>query len=147
MAEFNNIEVKLKEGEKMGNEIIKVLDSLSEKFGVAVDWSQQNILPYIQEIGDKIVKYTIMKDWAGIAVCSLISVLLVVIFTKWFKYGKKNYEFIGGWDCYIIASIFGGIGLFVSFACIIGFVLELIACYTFPEKIILEYIQQLIQTS
>ena len=28
--------------------IIKVLDSLADKFGIAIDWTSSNILPYLQ---------------------------------------------------------------------------------------------------
>lgn len=34
----------------MRDEIIKVLDDLSERLGIAVDWTSQNVLPYLQEI-------------------------------------------------------------------------------------------------
>ena len=29
----------------MSNEIIKVLDGLSERLGIAIDWSSQNLIP------------------------------------------------------------------------------------------------------
>ena len=32
----------------MSNEIIKVLDALSDKLGIAVDWTSENVLPYLQ---------------------------------------------------------------------------------------------------
>lgn len=31
----------------MSQEIINVLDNLGEKFGIAIDWSNENILPYL----------------------------------------------------------------------------------------------------
>lgn len=43
----------------MADEIIKVLDDLSQRFGIAVDWSSQNMLPYLQTLGNKLVHYEI----------------------------------------------------------------------------------------
>jgi len=41
----------------MANEIIKVLDNLGEKFGIAIDWSSANVVPYLQDLMTRIVKY------------------------------------------------------------------------------------------
>lgn len=32
----------------MSVEVIKVLDALVEKFGIAIDWTSANVLPYLQ---------------------------------------------------------------------------------------------------
>ena len=34
----------------MSEEIIKVLDALAEKFGVAVDWTSANVIPYLEQL-------------------------------------------------------------------------------------------------
>lgn len=44
---------------QISDEIIKVLDALCDKFGIAVDWSSQNILPYIETLMDKCVTYEV----------------------------------------------------------------------------------------
>lgn len=30
----------------MSEEVIKILDALAEKFGLAIDWTSANVLPY-----------------------------------------------------------------------------------------------------
>lgn len=40
----------------MSQEIIKVLDNLCEKFGIAIDWTSQNVKPYLQELFCKVYK-------------------------------------------------------------------------------------------
>ena len=44
----------------MSQQIIEVLDYLFEKFGIAIDWTSENIMPYIhlpiQSGSDKILK-------------------------------------------------------------------------------------------
>ena len=43
----------------MSEEIIKVLDALAEKFGVAVDWTSANVIPYLEQLCGKYVNYEI----------------------------------------------------------------------------------------
>lgn len=38
----------------MSEEIIKILDHIGSKFGVAIDWTDKNVMPYLQELADKI---------------------------------------------------------------------------------------------
>lgn len=37
----------------MGEEIIKVLDALAEKFGLAIDWTSNNVIPYLETLCGK----------------------------------------------------------------------------------------------
>lgn len=34
----------------MSNEVIKVLDHICDKFGIAIDWSSSNVMPYLQDL-------------------------------------------------------------------------------------------------
>ena len=34
----------------MSEEVIKILDNLGEKFGVAIDWTSENIAPYLTKL-------------------------------------------------------------------------------------------------
>ena len=34
----------------MSEEIIKILDDLGRRFGILIDWSSKNILPYLQDL-------------------------------------------------------------------------------------------------
>ena len=43
----------------MSEEIIKVLDVLAEKFGLAVDWTSENVIPYLEQLCGKYVNYEI----------------------------------------------------------------------------------------
>ena len=33
----------------MGDEIIKVINDLCGKFGIAIDWTSSNVIPYLEE--------------------------------------------------------------------------------------------------
>lgn len=53
----------------MRDEIIKVLDDLSERLGIDVDWTSQNVLPYLQELCDKYISYEIWTSIVYILIC------------------------------------------------------------------------------
>lgn len=53
----------------VSEQIIQVLDNLGEKFGLAIDWSPENILPYANELMNKAVSYEL---WIHITALTLI---------------------------------------------------------------------------
>ena len=61
----------------MSEEIIKVLDDLSERFGVAIDWSEENVLPYAQELFQKFVNYEIWTSALWIVIGLAITLFLI----------------------------------------------------------------------
>ena len=38
------------------NNYIAVLDEISRKFGLAIDWTQQNVQPYLQELMSNVIQ-------------------------------------------------------------------------------------------
>lgn len=43
----------------MSDEIIKILDDLGQRFGIAIDWSSQNVMPYLQDLVRRFTTYEI----------------------------------------------------------------------------------------
>ena len=68
----------------VSDEIIKVLDNLCEKFGLAIDWSGQNILPYVQELIQRIANLQLAYGITWLIV-GIVSTILTVICAKSFK--------------------------------------------------------------
>ena len=48
----------------VSDQIIAVLDSLCVKFGIVIDWTQENVLPYVMEIAKKFITYEIATSSA-----------------------------------------------------------------------------------
>lgn len=46
----------------MSEEVIKILDNLGEKFGVAIDWTSENIAPYLTKLHERAEKYLIVTS-------------------------------------------------------------------------------------
>lgn len=127
---------------EVSDQIIKVLDNLGQKFGVAVDWTQSNVTPYIQQLGQRIVNYEL---WTSIVWLILMILLLIIsLFTL-----KKSIKNVSSYDedKYIPAmfgTIFGIVGLVMSVIVIVTQMLDIVTCLTLPEKIWMEYIQKYI---
>ena len=126
----------------MSDEIIKVLDALAEKFGLVVDWTSSNILPYVQELAGKVVRWEIGTSimWLVLGFILMFSLIPLI---KFAKYAHKKYEedINSDWD---VAEVFI---IIATIACVIigtimsvSQVYDIITCYTFPEKILLDFI-------
>ena len=42
---------------EISEQVIKVLDAVCDKFGIAIDWTSNNVIPYIEQIGNKIIDF------------------------------------------------------------------------------------------
>lgn len=76
----------------MSEEVIKVLDNLAQKFGIAIDWTNQNILPYLQDLMGRYISlqnsYAIV--WIVISIIMIIGSIILI--SKCIKATKKRYN-------------------------------------------------------
>lgn len=63
----------------MSEEIIKVLDYITEKLGVDIDWTAENAMPYIEEIIGKYATYNIVRHSLGVAIGLLMILSLFLM--------------------------------------------------------------------
>ena len=132
----------------MSDEIIKVIDELGKRFGIVIDWSNENVLPYLQVLSHIFIIY---RTAMGIMTI-VISVILIVIFgigmkklLEWRK-SEKFSENIWDDDLFIffLAMIGCVIGICIAAGVIIGNTAGIIQNLTIPELTILEYIKPMI---
>lgn len=78
----------------MSAEIIKVFEYIGDKLGIAIDWTQENIMPYLEDLVARFVKLNIIEDIIGIIVWGIILigciVLGITIITKYYKCDKAE---------------------------------------------------------
>ena len=125
---------------EFGSEIIKVLDYLGEKLGMTIDWSNKNVMPYIEQICGKYIKWEISTSitWIVIALVSVVS-LLIVTYVGYKKDWDEDLVYCLG----LFSGIIGALAVYV-----IGVqIFDIIQCYVFPEKQIYEYISTLLKNS
>ena len=114
-----------------------MLQKLVEQFGLALDFSKENVIPYLQQLAERVVKYEVGQSifWMIIGIiCIIVGIGLFVFVYK--KVTAEEY-----FDEYIL-MLLGVIAIF-SFCAgisIVGYQInDLILCEYLPEKILLRY--------
>ena len=133
----------------MSDEIIKVLDDLGDRFGLAIDWSSENVLPYLKDLMSRYVNYEVITSIMLIVIALLIiigSIIGIVANKKHVEKVLKEdpYDELDGGD--ILLNLF----FIVLIICMVMFVIcqtiDIVTCYTIPEKIIFEYLNTLVSS-
>ena len=131
----------------MSEEIIKVLDALAEKFGLAVDWTSANVIPYLEQLCDKYVNYEIATSVVWIMLGLLFFIVGIICYKIVYKHkdwGVTYYKTIS--DDYFKRGLiyFGVISIFViASLMVITQIFDIVTCFTFPEKIIIEELKSI----
>ena len=119
----------------MSDEIIKILDDLGRRFGIVIDWSSQNVMPYLKDLMSRYIDYEVMTSIAWIVIGAIMlvgGIIFTIIFVE------------NDCDCAPLISL----GVAICGAVMIGVqVFDIITCYTIPEKVIIEYINSLLSSN
>lgn len=73
---------------ELSTEVIKILDDLAERFGIAIDWTSDNVMPYLTELFDRFITYKIVMHTMPILLFVIGVIGLYVSLSKYFKYNK-----------------------------------------------------------
>ena len=121
---------------QLSEEIIKTLEVLCQSIGITINWSSPDVLLYLQQLIKKIVLYEVTMSYATII---LIGIIIVAGFqiTKFIKKFDKDAA-----GAVLIALICLTVFFFVP--AIITQIVDIITCYTLPEKIIYEFVTDFI---
>ena len=133
-------------------QIIQVIDTLCEKFGIVVDWTGENVIPYIETLCGKLISYEIGTSIAWIAIWLAVSIFSIVaakkltpVFKKEIEKDKSKYFPSYDWE---IGSGFAIAGLviinLVTVCTVCTQIMDIIKCVTFPEMFVFEYVQSII---
>lgn len=74
----------------MSEEIIKVLDNLGQKFGIAIDWTSQNVMPYLQGLMNRFINLQNAKAIIWIVILSILVIATIILMIIGIKLGKKE---------------------------------------------------------
>lgn len=122
----------------VSSEIIEVLDYLGEKFGIAIDWTSNNVLPYLQTLVDKFIKWEISTSIVWVVIAAFVIVAMIVLINlKGIR--EINEETYGMLWIPIIVSII------VSFIVICIQIFDIIECNVFPEKALYDFIKVMLK--
>ena len=116
------------------DELIKTFDYLLSQFGIAVDWTSENVIPYLQTLAEKLVRFEINTSIMWLVVGVVVLTVGVWIFVKDIK----------DWDSGVF--ILGAILIIVAGIVCCCQVYNIIKCVSFPELYVFEYIKHALNT-
>ena len=118
----------------VSSEIIEVLDYLGEKFGIAIDWTSNNVLPYLQTLVDKFIQWEISTSivWIVIAAFVIVAMIVLINLKGIREINEETYGML--WIPIIVLII-------VSFIVICIQIFDIIECNVFPEKALYDFIK------
>lgn len=119
----------------MSEEIIKIFDNIASRFGIVVDWTSENIIPYIQELFNR---YVLCESITTI-IWLLIGISCLIASIKLFKKAKKPECIKNDTDIFFI--VIGIILVTTGSAITIMGSMDLIKCLIFPEMLIIQMLQ------
>lgn len=122
---------------EFSKQFIEIFDALAERVGIVIDWGSKNVLPYLQDLGGRIVNYEIYTSVAWIVFGVIILILgLICLYT--FSTKDSSYD--------NVTETFLALGFL--FMIPIGIVMigtqafDIIEAVTIPEKTIYDLIQK-----
>lgn len=123
----------------MSEEIIKVLDKLGEKLGMAIDWSGENVLPYIEELAQRATNWLMCEAIVLASVCLILAATMLVIGIRFVTMASKSGDADdagAGVICIVIGAL-----LLIP---VVANILQIVKCCTCPELALLPFIQGLL---
>ena len=129
----------------MGEEIIKVLDNLAQKFGIAIDWTSQNVMPYLEDLANRYIAYNNLIAIVQIVISAIFiiaGIMCIIKLVKW-KYSKGYDNSCYSYDPILLALGITGAGMLIALGIglIIGNTIGIIQNVCMPELTIVDYIK------
>lgn len=129
----------------MSQQIIDVLNALCEKFGIVIDWTGKNIIPYLEQLGSRIISYEICTSWVWMALGIILFIAMIItvgVCIKGYSLETNPYYAVN----WIGAGCLVGIPLFIfSVGIILTQTFDIIRAYTIPELTIIDFIRPYLQ--
>lgn len=123
----------------VSNQIIEVLDAICTKFGIAIDWTSDNVIPYVTTLIGKLVRYEIWTSVAFMVFMSILIIAVIIFLKKTWPVYHTNVDYA------MPVSMLSAI-IFIAFiAAIVSQTLQIIKCVTFPELFVYEYVLRFIE--
>lgn len=123
----------------VSEQIIAVLDDLCRRFGIVIDWTSQNIVPYLEELAEKFIVSEVKTSWFWIIFMSSVAIISWIV-TIILTIINGSYS-----DVAVFVGVISAILTILAIIVIGVQVYDIITCETFPEKILLREIKELIQ--
>ena len=118
------------------SQFIEVLDALCEKFGIAIDWTSQNVVPYLTDLAARIITYEIWTSAAWIVIAAILFLIAWKMTKNMCKADTFDDEWFLGWFVRILIGVF-------CFITIVFQVFDIIEALALPEKALYDFVMGL----
>ena len=131
----------------MDEQLLQILENLSNRFGIVVDWTASNVLPYVQELMDRVVKFEVATSVMFLLVGVLL-ILSVKLWARLIKYLKKiedeSESFYSDTEVErVLSAIAAVFCVIIGLLTVLCQVYDLIQCCILPEAILLRYLSMI----
>ena len=120
------------------SQFIEVLDVLCDKIGIAIDWTSQNVMPYVTYLAARISAYEIWTNAAWILIGAIVFLIAWKMTKNLCKEDRFEDEWFSGWSIRIITGI-------IFFTVIVIEVFDIIEAVALPEKTLYDFITRLMR--
>ena len=124
---------------EFSKEIIEVFEYLGNQMGIAVDWTSENVMPYITELCNKYIDWEIATSIAWF-VMALIMLIITIYLAKW---GWKKTADTYDEELWHIAIAVCVVLITVTAVIVFGVqLMDILKCKFFPELQIYEFVTE-----
>lgn len=131
-------------------QIIKIIEALCEKLGIAIDWTVETVGPYIEEITGKFIKFEIASSIFNICIVVFLSALCwgILLGTNKKIFEKMNDVAGEVWAAlWVIMVIITGIVSVITLINVGMEIYDIIMAKVFPERLVFEYVSSQLSSS
>lgn len=127
----------------VSEEIIKVLDDLSNRLGVAIDWSADNVVPYLQDLCGRYVQYEMIRLISITSAFVVLGIIGLILLHKHKYWGVDRYS--DGSEVRIGRNLSYGLTIMIIVIPILIIFPDILECIFLPEMVILEELKSFMQ--
>lgn len=132
---------------KFSNEIIKILDDLGKRIGFAIDWSNKNVMPYLEELMRRFITWEIATSIIWI-ILGVVMTSIGGAFARHIWKNRDSYDYLGDPDEGITWLFILCLALLVAgIPVVITQCFDICRAVYLPEMTIYQYIDGLISTT
>lgn len=120
-------------------QFLEIINFLTSKIGIAIDWTSNNIMPYLQDICNRFIKYETINSIIWIIIMIIIGISSFLLLIKIMKIPKKRYDYYT-YDEFSreLFYLMCGLGLFASLFVICIQIFYIAKLNYIPEEIIIK---------
>lgn len=123
-------------------QFIEVFNFLASQIGIIIDWTSENVVPYMQDFSSRFVRYEIAKSATWIIIMIIIPLILFVL-AKMATKEHREADYYSEGILMFFAWIFFAIAFIASFIVISFQVFHIIKAVNIPEQLIIEELLQI----